>query len=122
MTKKVNEDVFNKILSHISNGFSLKGACEDLGLHNRQFYTYMYNTEGAERKYARACEERSEFKVSEMHDIADREPDVQRAKLKIDVIKWEAAKLKPKKYGDVSRHEHTGKDGEDLSITIKTKV
>jgi len=104
----MDEEKFNQILEHIENGFSLKSACADVKRNKRDFYKYMKDNQERMNLYACACEERSENKVSEMHEIIDTEPDVQKARLKIDVIKWEASKLKPKKYGDFSHNEVGG--------------
>jgi hypothetical protein len=41
---------------------------------------------------------------------------VARNRLRVDVIKWQASKLKPKKYSEKSVLEHTGKDGEAILV------
>lgn len=40
-------------------------------------------------------------------DIAETEPDVKRARVKIDAVKWFVSKKNPKEYGDRVHHEHT---------------
>ncbi|MGL4574239.1 MAG: hypothetical protein ACRCV9_05560, partial [Burkholderiaceae bacterium] len=52
------------------------------------------------RRYARARERFCEANVEQIHDIAVNEPDVQRARLMIDAIKWEASKVLQGTYGD----------------------
>lgn len=42
----------------------------------------------------------------------------QRDRLRVDTILKVAAKMSPKKYGDIQRLEHTGKDGERLNINV----
>lgn len=78
------------------------------------------------KQYAIAAEERSEALVEESLDIADdgsndwmidNDPDnpgykangehIQRSKLRIDVRKWYASKVKPKKYGERQQIDHT---------------
>ncbi|BDQ36313.1 hypothetical protein SYK_06730 [Pseudodesulfovibrio nedwellii] len=81
------------------------------------------------KQYTRAKELQTEILVDEMRTIAfdgsldvekrkDRHgneydatrPDiVQRSKLMVDTIKWQAGKLKPKKYGDKLDLNHSGK-------------
>jgi hypothetical protein len=51
-------------------------------------------------QYAHACKLRRENKFEELEDIAETEKDVQRARLRVDVIKWQLSKEEPKKYGD----------------------
>jgi hypothetical protein len=41
---------------------------------------------------------------------------VMRSKLRIETRKWISAKLKPKKYGDMVRNEHTGAEGGPIVI------
>lgn len=118
---KMNEDVFNSILDDIFNGLSLRAASADKDVDPRLFYNYMNDDKKRVQQYACACEARAELKVSDIHEIADVEEDVQRARLKIDVIKWEASKLKPKKYGDTTKHEHSGADGGPIQMIVNTK-
>jgi hypothetical protein len=104
-------------------------------------------------QYEKAKEESADALVSEMLDIASEMPmiyeanaegemvatkldsaGVARNRLRVDVIKWQASKLKAKKYGDKAVLEHTGKDGdailvdhvnvamEELFETIKKKL
>jgi hypothetical protein len=105
-------------------------------------------------QYEKAKEESADALVSEMLDIASEMPmiyepvgengamvatkldsaGIARNRLRVDVIKWQASKLKAKKYGDKAVLEHTGKDGdailvdhvnvamEELFETIKKKL
>lgn len=55
--------------------------------------------------YARARESQSELLADEVVDVAyeaipDRNGRVEKERLQVDALKWKAAKLKPKKYGD----------------------
>lgn len=87
-------------------------------------------------QYEKAKEESADALVAEMLDIASEMPmiyeptgdngalvatkidsaGVARNRLRVDVIKWQASKLKAKKYGDKSVLEHTGKDGDPIQI------
>ena len=42
--------------------------------------------------------------------------DIQRARLQIDTRKWVAGKLRPKKYGDLLKHELTGANGGAIAM------
>jgi hypothetical protein len=59
--------------------------------------------------YTRANKIRREERFEKMGDIADQETDVQRARLKVDVLKWQLSKEEPKKYGDKLDHTTDGK-------------
>lgn len=88
-------------------------------------------------QYARAKEESSDALVEEMLYIADEEPTIAeqdkegnivatkmdsagiaRNRLRVDTRKWIASKLKPKKYGETTRTEITGKDGDKIQMEI----
>lgn len=47
---------------------------------------------------------------------------VQRSRLRIDARKWVASKLKPKKYGDKTTTELTGRNGEPIQTDNKFTV
>lgn len=86
-------------------------------------------------QYSRAKETQTEFLSEEMLQIADdgandlmetengpalNSEHIQRSKLRIETRKWLMGKLKPKKYGDKTVTEITGKDGgpiESLTMT-----
>lgn len=72
--------------------------------------------------YDRAKQDSADALVEEIQDIADNpDGDVQRDKLRIDSRKWIASKLKNKKYGEKIQNEHTGADGEPISINVAFK-
>ena len=70
---------------------------------------------------ARARPEYLVHKVAEMNDIVRKERDPARARLLCDNIKWEAARVCRKLYGDQQRVEHTGEDGGPIvgQITVR---
>ena len=51
-------------------------------------------------QYARAREAQADTLADEITEIADTEPDPNRARVRVDARKWIASKLKPKRYGD----------------------
>ncbi len=90
-------------------------------------------------QYARATEARADYFAEEMLDIADdgsndwmerRDADgkkvgwqvngenIQRSRLRVDARKWNAARMKPKKYGD--RMAIAGDDDSPLRINVKS--
>jgi hypothetical protein len=84
-------------------------------------------------KYRVAIDIRTEVRAEEITDIADEPPQTYRdvngavridpafvamQKNRMDARKWEASKLKPKKYGDKLNVEATGKDGAPLAMPM----
>jgi hypothetical protein len=89
---------------------------------------WMAKDDALREQYTRAKEAQAEHMAEEVVDIADagtndwmeaNDPDnpgyrangehIQRSRLRIETRKWLMGKLKPKKYGDSTRLEHTGK-------------
>lgn len=44
--------------------------------------------------------------------------NIQRAKLRIDERHWQMSKQRPKKYGDLTRHEHSDPDGKAIPFAV----
>lgn len=74
------------------------------------------------RQYARAREGQADFKFEEAWEIASKATpeNVAVARLQIDTVKWQAAKLAPKKYGD--KVALTGGDEGDAPIRSEVAV
>lgn len=109
-TKKLAE-VF---CERIALGQSLRKVCEaDDMPAPKTIFQWMRKYEDFGKQYARACQERSEAQIEELHDLGDEAIDlarrvdpkasgavVQAVRLKADNIKWAASKMKPQKYGE----------------------
>lgn len=48
--------------------------------------------------------------------------NIQRAKLRIDERHWQMSKQRPKKYGDLSKHEITGAEGGPVQFAVKVTL
>ena len=120
-----------QICEQLSLGLSLRSVCrrDDMPCIATVFLWFQKHTEFSEQ-YDKAKEQSAEAHAEDMLDIADdgtndwmdrNDPEnpgykfngehVQRSRLRVDTRKWIASKLKPKKYGDNSRTEHTGEGG-----------
>ena len=98
-------------------------------LTGRQLLKWYERTPERWATYVRAKQTGIELRVSEAHRIAASagvgisDPAlanvaIARARLEVDLVKWEASKLVPKLYGDKLQHEHSG----SLSVTVATGV
>ncbi len=97
------------ILKRIAEGQSLKSICDTKGMPSREtVYTWLAKDAEFLDKYARAREDQADFYADEIIDIADTEPDSNKARVRIDARKWKASKLQPKKYGDKIDVNHSG--------------
>lgn len=72
------------------------------------------------RQYARAREDQADFKFDEAWEIASSATpeNVAVARLKVDVVKWQAGKLAPKKYGDKVALTGGGEGDAPLQVII----
>lgn len=101
---KYSNELATEICKLISDGKSVKSITKDVCMPSAQtIYTWLNDKQDFLDMYTRAKEEQAEALVEEMMYIAETEEDVNRARLKIDTIKWCAAKLKPAKYGDLRK-------------------
>jgi hypothetical protein len=90
----------NAVIDAVSGGLSLTKA---LALHNVDRGTFLRalaDDDQLRLRYARATEIRADIHVDDVVEIADTDPDAQRARNRIDARKWAAAKLHPSKYSD----------------------
>lgn len=99
----VTREAAINILALLSAGQPVVQSCRELGINRSEWYIAI-DREGLADMHARAREEYAEAKVEEMQNIAETVEDVSRAKLLCDNIKWEAARVSPKKYGDRITH------------------
>lgn len=129
------------ICGRITEGESLRKICRDDDMPTISVvFTWLIKHRNFAEQYARAVENRVETHVEEIYDIADDATNdyvtvdgktmvdhehIQRSKLRVDVRKWAASKMKPKKYGDITTQKHTGPRGDDpiqvAAITIKAE-
>jgi len=96
-----NEELATTILNRIEEGESLRKICLDKAMPNRSSVNkWLSEDKVFSDQYARACTVRRENKFEEMYSIAENTDDVPRARLLVDVLKWQLSKEEPKKYGD----------------------
>ena len=116
-------EIADTICERIAAGESLLSICSSDGMpHQATVFRWL-----ADEKYAAFCdmyacarEVQGDTKFDQVgdmaHSVVSGQVDPQAARVFIDAIKWQAAKLSPRKYGD--KVEHTGKDGGALVVEI----
>lgn len=106
------------ICGEITIGKSLVLICSEESMPcPATIYAWLRTDDEFLKNYEKAKDNQADYFIEETLTIPDNEPDVQRARLKVDVRKWAASKYKPKKYGDKVQQEHSGNIG--LSSIIK---
>jgi len=113
-TDEIKARVQAHICEQIANGRSLNSILKnDEGMPSWPTVTgWIINDDDFAANYTRAREAQADCYADEIADIADTEPDYNRARVRIDARKWAAGKLKPKIYGD-----RLQLDG-DLNVTL----
>lgn len=112
------EEIATEICEHIIEGGALVAFCRQVGRPSvGTVYRWIAERPDFRDRYVRAREDQADTYADEIAHISDTEMDPQRARVRIDARKWVAAKLKPKKYSDHLRQEHTGKDGGPIETT-----
>ena len=90
-----------RICEQISGGKSLRSICASSDMPGiSKVFDWLREDPQFEQQYARAREAQADHFADEIAEIADSEPDPNKARVRIDARKWVASKLKPKAYGD----------------------
>jgi hypothetical protein len=103
-----DEELIATIERIAEDGITLKASCVAFGFEYKNVLRRIRGNEALKELLAVAREAYAEALVAEMHDIARTEPDVQRAKLMCENIRWEAARVGAKLYGDKISAEVNG--------------
>jgi hypothetical protein len=109
--RKMTEEVFTKICNDLQVSHEgLNTLCKKRNSSAPAFYDFMELDDKYTELYTRARERQADYLADLIHEVAfdgsrDDTPftggnHVQRDKLKVESLKWTAAKLKPKKYGE----------------------
>lgn len=105
-----DEQIIEAINEMGETGISLKAACESRGFVYRTVMNRIRSTEELAALDARSRADYVRVRARDLNEIALNEPDVARARLMCDNIKWEAARVLPKEYGDRMLNTHEGGD------------
>ena len=116
------------ICARIADGEGLRSICRDEAMPGRQTVMDWLNSQGLQfdefrAKYARARELQGDLLDEQIQQVADvaTPEDVQVAKLRVETMKWRAAKLNPKKYGDKIQTEHSGAIGVGIAEVLRAR-
>ena len=92
--------IVSKILNRLIEGESLIRICRDTNMPTMPtVYNWINRYSDFREQYQIAKMLQMDTMADRLLDIADDDPNLQRARLRSNNIKWLASKLKPKKYG-----------------------
>jgi len=89
-----------QICTLIASGKSIADACKLAGTTKYYYTKWLAELPAFECSVRRARAILVDQQVDDMDHVARTEPDVNRARLIVDSIKWRASKMIPKVYGD----------------------
>jgi hypothetical protein len=92
--------VIDKLIDQVLDGLSLRKALISVGITAFQLDQILSRDREMALRVARAMEMRSELLADQILEIADEDPDPNRARNRIQARQWLASKLHPKKYGE----------------------
>lgn len=99
-TQERKEAVFNAIIDEIENGESVTNAVNKYRVYSRTFFDWVDKDVNFYNRYARAHTKRADALFNRMIDVAVNMPDVNRARLVNDTIKYVCARISPEKYSE----------------------
>jgi hypothetical protein len=125
--RKMDTEVFEKVCIEIeSTHRGLNTICKEHGSSASAFYDWVDGNPEATERYARAKDRQADYLADLMLEEAFNDEDdeiafvgvnhIQRDRLKVDTLKFIAAKLKPKKYGDKIDVTSDGKEIKTTTI------
>jgi hypothetical protein len=105
-----DRDTADHVLEQVSLGKTVSEACRDIGVNKGTFFGWVRkNVDGITERYDVARDLCLECRADELVQLADdASADPQRSKLMLHARMWELARLKPQKYGDRNKIEHSG--------------
>lgn len=136
-----SQEIVEKICIRLGSGESLRSICRDDDMPSQSVvYVWLNRHPEFVEQYARAREEQAETHADEIVDIADEQPDLIEIKDKdgnvvdikldsafiawqkqrIDARKWNAAKQRPKRYGD--KITHAGDNENPIEVDVNHGV
>lgn len=99
---------YSDVLECIAAGASATAACKRFAVTPSTFFLACRANSDLDARYARAREARAEALAERIVALADScTPENYNAvRVQIDTLKWIAARMFPKSYGDVDRQQH----------------
>jgi hypothetical protein len=115
------QKVADRICEQIAQGYSLRGIVSfDPHVPGRAtVHRWLRENPEFRDQYAQAQERRADAYFDMALEVACYEPDVQRARLIVDTLKWSAGRLSPKRYGRQVSAERDAPDSNAVSLMLK---
>lgn len=106
--RHISDEQIIAVIDRVADGISLKKSCEDAGFEYNNVLRRIRADDNLRMLDARAREDYQRVRVDSMDEVVRTEADVNKARLMCDNIKWEAARVARKTYGDKIDLNHSG--------------
>lgn len=100
MPNKISKEAVLAVIKDMAAGASLRSLLARESIHAQVFFDAVFSDPQLTEQYSRARQARTELEVDGLIEIADTEPDPNKARVRIDTRKWIASKMNPNQYGD----------------------
>lgn len=123
---QLTDDMRVAICEFIAGGGNLDTLCTREDFPSRST-VYKWLTEfpefsnDYERARAKRADSRSDRIDAYTRDMLSKIITPEQCRVAIDAEKWQAGKENGRRYGDSSRHEHTGADGQPIAYRVLTE-
>lgn len=108
-------ELIDKILDRIAKGETLTKICEEPSLPSvSTFFRWLQADEQRWSDYLRARETQAHVFASRVVDVTYEQLDPATIKVRMDALKWAAARGSPKHFGDSTQLRHADADGGKL--------
>lgn len=112
------------ICAGLGDGKSLRTVCIELDVPMGTVFRWLEKDAIFREQYTRARDTQADVLAEEIINIADdtkSDPDANSRRLRADVRKWYAGKIRPKKYGDSSQVDVNlgGQQGNPVEVDVK---
>lgn len=116
---ELTDTEIEEIIVRLCDGLTLKQSCKKSKRGYANVVKRIGENPDLKKLHAHAREEYVRCRVQDMHDIA-KNPRIEpkRARVMIDVIKWESARVLPKEFGDRVQQEVIISDNRTLSTRM----
>jgi len=116
---EITPEVFDSILSRVADGAMLDKLCEEPDMPSRSgVFAFMRRRPEDRARMEEAVDARADWRAGKIHALAleveKGKLDPQSARIAIEAHRYLASKEAPRRYGDKSALEITGKDGKDF--------
>jgi hypothetical protein len=99
-TAEMRDALFDEIINEIESGQSVANSVNKYKVAAQTFFQWCDEDTNKFKRYARAHTKRADALFNKMVDIAVNMPDVNRARLVNDTIKYVCARISPEKYSE----------------------